>query len=122
MPIFTAWSIKLSLTKYFLIVDTSKHAEQLKGILAEYFKYLKYKDAVAKIRDLRRMGTISDDQWKNIKSLILNEEFSEGEALNLIAFDANLPLDEDSDQESYKWLKLFVKNVESENEIIEYLD
>ncbi|SFN49106.1 hypothetical protein SAMN05421594_2958 [Chryseobacterium oleae] len=97
----------------------NKTIEQLKGLLAEFFKYYKYKDAVNKIKDLKTSGKLSDEVWDKIKNLINDRDLPKGQALNLVAFDANLPLDEDTEDEAYKWLDLFISNIES-NEIIEY--
>ncbi|SHE54947.1 hypothetical protein [Pedobacter caeni] len=93
--------------------------EQLRGLLAEHFKYYKYRDAIAEIKALKASGKLSEETWNNIKNLINNRDLPKGQALNLIAFDSNLPLDEDTEQEAYKWLDLFINNID-QNEIVDY--
>lgn len=97
----------------------NKTIEQLKGLLAEYFKYAKYEDAIAKIRALKASGKLSEEAWNKIKNVINNRDLPKGQAFTLIAFDANLPLDEDTEDEAYKWLGLFIYNIDH-NEIVAY--
>lgn len=98
-----------------------KEKEVLAGVLAEYFKYYKYSDAIVKIRNVYNQQNSSlNINWDKIKKLIQNHLFDKGEALYYVAIHANLPLDEDSEEEAYKWLNLFVDNVESNSDIIEY--
>jgi Mn-dependent DtxR family transcriptional regulator len=97
----------------------NKTVEQLKGLLAEFFKYYKYKDAITKIKASKASGKLSEEVWDKIKNLINTRDLPKGQALSLIAFDANLPLDEDTDEEAYKWLDLLINNIDN-NEIIEY--
>jgi hypothetical protein len=101
------------------LIIMNKTLEQLKGLLAEFFKYYKYNDAISKIKDLKTSGKLSDEVWNNIKNLINARDLPKGQALSLIAFDANLPLDEDTDHEAYKWLDLLINNIDND-EIIEY--
>lgn len=93
--------------------------EQLKGLLAEYFKYYKYRDAIAEIKALKASGKLSEETWNKIENLINNRDLPKGQALSLIDFDANLPLDEDTEEEAYKWLDLFINNIDH-NEIVDY--
>lgn len=50
------------------------------------------------------------DSWEAIVRLVINKEMAEGIPLQLIANAANLPLDEDTDEEAYKWLNLMLIN------------
>jgi hypothetical protein len=95
--------------------------EVLAGILAEYFKPYKYSDAINKIRGVYQLeDSLLKKNWQKIKHLIEQEQFNENEPLHFILNHANLPLDENSDREAYKWLNLLIKNIESDNVINEY--
>jgi hypothetical protein len=94
--------------------------ENLKSILSQYFTSYKYREAIEKTRELLKFNEITEDQWNGIKSTILEKKFLDGEPFFLLAVSANLPLDEDSDEEAYKWFELFIRNVESSTEIIDY--
>ena len=92
----------------------------LKSLLGKAFRYNKYPDAIQVLRE-----SINSDQFKNywssIKEAITSRSFDPGIALGLIIISANLPLDEYSDREAYKWFDLMVKNVEDANgEVEEY--
>ncbi|GJQ03767.1 hypothetical protein [Capnocytophaga canimorsus] len=97
-----------------------KEIELLKSILAENFKYYKYNEAVKRVIVTLEKGNISNEIWIKIKILINNRLLPKGAAFDLIAYDANLPLNEDTEQEAYRWLDLFIKNVENKNNIVEY--
>lgn len=95
--------------------------EILIGILAQYFKNYKFFEAISKVKEiLNQQDSLLHKNWKKIKLLIDKRLLEEGEALRIIAQDANLPLDEDIDKEAYKWLALLVKNLDSNNMVDEY--
>lgn len=98
----------------------TENKEKLKSLLSQYFTYYKYKEAIEKIKELFKNKQITTEQWNGIKSIILKRELKRGEPLSLLATNANLPLDEDTDEEAYKWLDLFIKNIESSDDIVEY--
>jgi hypothetical protein len=62
------------------------------------------------------------EHWDRIKQLISERSMPVGVPLALIHNEANLPLEEDSDEEAYKWFDLLVRNIETtdEHQIIEY--
>ena len=96
--------------------------EILNAILQEYFRGYKYKDAIHKIKEKLDRDSKFAENWIDISDVIRKNEFEKEEAFNLVAFAANLPLDEDTDEEACKWLNLLVDNVEkmNESEIVEY--
>lgn len=78
-----------------------------------------YKDAVINLRRAVREDAYYKDHWEGVVRLIVNRELNTGEPLDLIAYTANLPLDENSDEEAYKWLHLMLTNsMGSEDAII----
>lgn len=96
--------------------------EALKGVLMEYFMYNTYEEAILCLkRNISENGNYSS-YWNSIKKFILNREFQKGEPLGFITINANLLLDENTDEEAYKWLELMIQNVETENndDIVEY--
>lgn len=94
----------------------------LKSALGGFFKDNFYKDAVNKLRHAIREKEYYKENWENVVWLILNRELNEDEPLYLMDNDANLPLDENTDEEAYKWLNLMLINsMGGENSpIIEY--
>lgn len=100
----------------------SKEKEVLESVLGAFFKDNFYSDGVVKLRKAIREEEYYRDNWRGVVLLILNNELEEGRPLYLIDNIANLPLDENSDAEAYKWLNLMLINsLGSEDSlIIEY--
>ena len=94
----------------------------LKSALSEFFRDSFYKDGVLKLRKSLRERDYYKTHWWDIILLILNKELKTGEPLALVHNNANLPLDENTDEEAYKWLTLMLINsFGSDNDmIIEY--
>jgi hypothetical protein len=100
----------------------SKNQKILKMLLSRCFGYYKYKESIAACKVMLTSTPSYSEAWDGIKELILHRKMKIGEPLHLIHQDANLPLDENSDEEAYKWLDLFVRNVEtsSDDDVVEY--
>lgn len=94
--------------------------ELLDGILCEYFTGYKYINAVEMIKDRLAHDPIFRSNWNIVSKSIKNHELSLEDVLNSVAYSANLSLDEDTGEEAYKWLSLFVENIENDNKIVEY--
>ena len=95
--------------------------DEIKSILGAFFKYDEYIIAIKKLRIATGNGGQYAVYWKTAKEVIRKRDMIPGQPLQLIHIDANLPLDENSDEEAYKWLDLMVENVESADDtIIEY--
>jgi len=94
----------------------------LKSVLGEFFRDNFYRDAVRKLRDGLKEKKDYRDNWEGVIKLILNRELEKGEALSLVLNTANLSLDENSDEEAYKWLTLMLINSLGEGNtlIVEY--
>ena len=94
---------------------------KLKSILGEFFRDNFYKEAIINLR--KSLEERNDyDTWEKIIWLIINKELEAGVPLALLHNTANLPLDDDTDEEAYKWLNLMLINsMGGENTpIIEY--
>jgi len=83
---------------------------KLRSILAEHFRDYFYSEGVKSLRKSIRSDENSIVYWESVIRLIINKKFNPGEALSLIHNDANLPLDENTDEEAYKWLQLMLIN------------
>ena len=96
----------------------------LKSALGQYFRDNFYAEAVALLRKAIREDAYYKDNWNGVIQLIVKRELTDGEPLSLLDNDANLPLEENSDQEAYKWLTLMIVNVsgEPDSQIIDYID
>ncbi|HTF06122.1 MAG TPA: hypothetical protein VK826_18960 [Bacteroidia bacterium] len=93
----------------------------LKSLLGEFFKYNLYADAIVLLRRAVKDNPYYQHNWENVKQLIADRDLEPRLPLQLMDVSANLPLDENSDEEAYRWLQLMVKNVENENnEIVVY--
>lgn len=78
-----------------------------------------YKDAVINLRRALRENDEYRDHWEGVVRLIVNRELDVGEPFYFVADTANLPLDENTDEEAYKWLVLMLINsMGSEDTII----
>lgn len=95
-----------------------KEKELLAGILARYFRAYPYVQAVAKTKEALWGDSNLQKAWGRIESLIRQRGFASGEALYFVAIHANLPLDEDSDEEAYRWLNLLLCNLDRERKHI----
>lgn len=88
----------------------SKDKEVLKSVLSGFFRDNFYKDGVIKLRQAIKEREYYRDNWESVVRLIVNKNLDEGEPLYLMDNSANLPLDENSDTEAYKWLNLMLIN------------
>ena len=102
----------------FSAIDT------LKGALGQFFRENFYSEAVVALRKAIREDQYYIEHWQSVVRLIVKRELPSGYPLNLIHNDANLPLEENSDQEAYKWLTLMVVNAAGEpgSTILDYAD
>jgi hypothetical protein len=82
----------------------------LKSTLGEFFKDSFYREGVLKLRKSIKEREYYKTHWKDVVFLILNKGLKEGEPLTLIHKTTNLPLDENTDEEAYKWLTLMLIN------------
>lgn len=97
-----------------------KSLEVLKSILGKFYKHHPYIKATQLLRDTLRSNEYYRNNWESVKQLISSRKLEEGTPLSLMDVDANLPLDENSDMEAYKWLDLMIQNAQSEGQIKEY--
>lgn len=88
----------------------SKEKEVLKSVLAGFFRDNFYKDAVIKLRKSIKEKEYYREHWESVIRLIVGKGLEEGEPLYLMDNSANLPIDENSDTEAYKWLNLMLIN------------
>lgn len=95
--------------------------ETIHLFLSEFFNFEHYSIAIKKARVKIHNESSYTKKWKLIKDIIQNKNLVIGEPLDLIHNSANLPLDENSDEEAYKWLNLMIQNIdENSNRIEEY--
>jgi ACT domain-containing protein len=99
----------------------NKSQKVLKTLLHRCFGYYKYKESIIMFKTLLHNNPAYLEVWDDIQQLISERKMKVGEALNIIHNEANLPLDENSDEEAYKWLDLLITNVGVDTEqIVEY--
>ena len=96
--------------------------EFIKSILGQYFRDNFYEDGIANLREAILKGTISEEKWKEVVRLVLYRKLPKGIPLKLLHNTANLPLDENTDEEAYLWLTLmFINSSGASNELfVEY--
>ena len=97
-----------------------KELEILKSLLASNFQYSFYNDAILNVRSEIKEIQYYRENWGNVIRLIIYRKLTIGEPLNLIQETANLVLYENTDEEAYRWLDLFVINVLRQEEVIPY--
>lgn len=83
------------------------------------FAYEHYGEAINEVRSNIEKNLLSREQWQQIREWIANSIFEQGEPLRIVHDGANQVLDENSDEEAYKWLDLVMKNVERTDRIVE---
>lgn len=93
--------------------------EMVWNFLREFFNYEHYAVAIRKARN-----TIANDQgyqenWQRIAHTILNRGLLHGQPLTVVQEGANQVLDENSDEEAYRWLEKMLRNIERNTDEIE---
>jgi hypothetical protein len=94
---------------------------KLTSILGEFFRDSFYKEAIINLR--KSLAERNDYQkWEKVIRLIINRDLEAGEPLTFVQNTANLPLDENSDEEAYRWLTLMLINSmgAEDSPVIEY--
>ncbi|WP_344930927.1 hypothetical protein [Aquimarina addita] len=81
---------------------------KLKSVLGEFFKDSFYKEAIKNLRE--SLINNNYENWEKVVLIIVNRELEKGRPLYLIHNTSNLPLDENTDEEAYKWLNLMLIN------------
>ena len=82
----------------------------LKSVLSEFFRDNEYCNAVLNLRQSLNQENVYSENWESIIRMVLNKDLAEGIPLKLIQDSANIPLDENTDNEAYKWLHLMLIN------------
>lgn len=95
--------------------------EPLRQFLSQYFSHEFYQTAIEQIKHDNNENEKYQSRWNDITDLIKNRKLHEGEPLFLVYQGANQPLDEESDEEAWKWLDLVVYNInENTGDVKEY--
>ena len=94
--------------------------EILKSALGKFFKYNHYVEGVLKLRESLKTEKYYKDRWNDVIELIVYRKLQQGVPLYLTDVSANLPINENTDEEAYVWLTLMIVNSVSDQEIIEY--
>jgi hypothetical protein len=94
----------------------------LKSVLGEFFRDSHYRDAIINLRKSLQKDNLYSKNWTAIIKMILDKELDSGLPIKLIHDSANSPLDEDSEEEAYKWFYLMLINSSGFNDekIIDY--
>lgn len=91
-----------------LYMNDMEVEKKLKSILGEFFRDSFYKEAIKNLR--KSLIDSKYENWDKIIWAVINRELENGRPLYLMHNTANLPLDEDTDAEAYKWLNLMLIN------------
>lgn len=94
----------------------------LTSALGKFFRDRFYRDAVMELREGVKTIPYYRDNLESVIRLVVNKELKNEEPLSLIFQNANIPLDENTDEEAYKWLYLMLINSLGDEDamIIEY--
>ncbi|MEZ4589959.1 MAG: hypothetical protein R3D55_02255 [Chloroflexota bacterium] len=93
----------------------SKSYEVIWTFLRQFFNYRSYADGIREAQERIRQDLYYFKKWQQISKDISNRVLLAGEPLKLVTNGANQVLDENSDEEGYKWLDLMVLNIERED-------
>lgn len=92
---------------------------KLETFLGMYFNNEYYSDAVAGARaNIAKQGPTADS-WREIRGLIEARSLAVGEPLELVNHAANQVIDENTDDEAWRWLDLMVKNIERTDGVVD---
>jgi hypothetical protein len=95
-----------------------KEIEILKSVLASNFQYEFYENAIKNVKEEVNTNTYYKENWNEVIKLIIYRKLDEGQPLKLINDTANLVLYENSDEEAYRWLDLFLINIAKIDDVI----
>ena len=95
-----------------------KEIEILKSVLASNFQYEFYENAIKNAKEEVNTNPYYKENWNEVIKYIIYRKLDEGQPLLLINDTANLVLYENSDEEAYRWLDLFLINIAKRDEII----
>lgn len=93
---------------------------KLKSILSEFFRDKYYSQGVKELRNSLHSKSSYSEYWEQIARSILDKKLET--PLDLVHNSANQVLDENSDEEAYKWLNFMLVNSlgSDDSMIIEY--
>ena len=95
-----------------------KEIEILKSVLASNFQYEFYENAIKNTKEDINTNQYYKENWNDVIKYIIYRELPIGESLKLINETANLVLYENSDEEAYRWLDLFLINIAKTDDLI----
>jgi hypothetical protein len=96
--------------------------EVLKSLLGANFQYYPYDEAILHTRDQIKNNDFYKSKLSDLIRMVLYRKLLKGEALSLVHNSANLVIFENTDEEAYRWLDLFLVNILSDREVITYED
>ena len=93
----------------------------LSRLLAAYFYDDRYRDGVERLRADIKAYPGTAQRWRELVDQVKGRKLAEGGALRVVQEEANRVLDDNTDDEAYRWLDLLIENVSREGgEIDEY--
>jgi hypothetical protein len=95
-----------------IVMKKSTSYEVIWTFLRQFFNYRGYTEGIAAARERIRKDLLYSNRWSQISNDISNRAMFPGDPLRLVNNGANQMLDENSDEEAYKWLDLMVSNIE----------
>ena len=100
---------------------SSKEYKVIYNFLGEFFRDEFYNAAIRSAKNRIDVNPQYQLAWEQVKDIIYKENLSNGEPLSLVHNGANQLLDENSDEESYIWLKKIISNIDrNDGNIDEY--
>ena len=93
--------------------------DTLRKLLGFYFRDEFYSTGVEAARTAIAENAEYRDAWPQIVEAIANRTFEPDEPLDLLSDGANLPLDDDTDDEAYVWFDKMVNNLTRTDGIID---
>ena len=93
--------------------------DTLRKLLGFYFRDEFYTTGIKAARTAIAENVEYRDAWPQIVEAITNRTLEPGEPLDLLIDGANLPLDDDTEDEAYLWLDKMVANLTRTDGIID---
>ena len=93
--------------------------DTLRKLLGFYFRDEFYTTGIEAARTAITENAQYRDKWPEIVDAITNRAFEPEEPLDLLIDSANLPLDDDTDEEAYVWLDKMVATLNRTDGVID---
>ncbi len=88
-------------------------------LISSFLSYFDLEWYTSAIKEIRQEANTNPQDWSRVVEIIQSRDLLPGQPLSLVSSKANQLLYENSDEESFFWLDLMIRNVERIDDQIE---